>query len=311
MTHGIYMYRHAALNTQIRRKMSIKAASSSTAAPYGKWKSPITASHISSKSLSFQEVRVHEPSGKIYLLESRPAEEGRCCIVDCGTDDGQKHVDVLPKGYSARTGVHEYGGAAFAVGVNGGIVFADWETKGVYSLSPGSRDCISLLEADPEVYYADFDIHPINSALILAVQENHHPKVVENSIVLIDALSRKWHTIASGADFYSHPKFSAEGDKVCWLQWNHPDMPWTGSLLYVGSWDGGAVSDAKVVAGEPGKESISQPRWLPDGSLLFASDRSGYYQLYLLDPGQRNARHINLHGLSDVEFAGPEWVLGT
>lgn len=231
--------------------------------------------------------------------------------MDCGTDDGQKHVDVLPKGYSARTGVHEYGGAAFAVGVNGGIVFADWETKGVYSLSPGSRDCISLLEADPEVYYADFDIHPINSALILAVQENHHPKVVENSIVLIDALSRKWHTIASGADFYSHPKFSAEGDKVCWLQWNHPDMPWTGSLLYVGSWDGGAVSDAKVVAGEPGKESISQPRWLPDGSLLFASDRSGYYQLYLLDPGQRNARHINLHGLSDVEFAGPEWVLGT
>ena len=287
--------------------MSVKVESSSTTAPYGIWESPITVDHLSAKSLSFQEVRVHEPTGKIYLLESRPAEEGRCCIVDC--TDGQ-HEDVLPKEYSARTGVHEYGGAAFTVGPNGDIVFADWETKGVYSLSPGTTDCISLFDADPAIYYADFDIHPINSALILAVQENHHPKDVENSIVLIDASSKKVHTIASGADFYSHPKFSPDGHKVCWLQWNHPDMPWTGSLLHVASWSEGAVSDAKLVAGEPSKESISQPKWLPNGSLLFASDRSGYYQLYLLDPGQEDARHVNMQGLSDVDFAGPEWVLG-
>ena len=294
--------------------MSVKADSSSTAAPYGKWKSPITADHISAKSLSFQEVRVHEPTGKIYLLESRPAEEGRCCIVECSTDGQRK--DVLPEEYSARTGVHEYGGAAFAVGSNGNIVFADWETKGVFSLEPGTGDCVSLgLEADSKVYHADFDIHPIDNAKVLAVRENHRLKDVkekgpENSIVLFDDSLWKAQTIASGADFYSHPKFSLEGDKVCWLQWNHPDMPWTGSLLYVALWSEGRVMDAKVVAGEPGKESISQPRWLPDGSLLFASDRSGCYQLYLLEPGHEDARHINLRGLSDVEFAGPEWMLG-
>ncbi len=287
--------------------MSVKTKSSSIAAPYGRWESPITADHLSAKSLSFQEVRVHEPTGKIYLLESRPAEEGRCCIVDCTE---RQHKDVLPKEYSARTGVHEYGGAAFTIGPSGNVVFADWETKGVYSLLPGTTNCISLLDADPAIYFADFDIHPINNALILAVQENHHPKDVENSIVVIDASSRKVHTIASGADFYSHPKFSPEGHEVCWLQWNHPDMPWTGSLLYVASWSERAVSDAKLVAGEPSKESISQPRWLPNGSLLFASDRSGRYQLYILDPGQEDARHINLQGLLDVDFAGPEWVLG-
>ena len=250
---------------------------------------------------------MHEPTGRIYLLESRPAEEGRCCIVDC-TD--RQHEDVLPRQYSARTGVHEYGGAAFTVGPGGNIVFADWETKGVYSLLPGSTECDSLLDADLEVYYADFDIHPTNSALILAVQENHHPKDVESSIVVIDASSRKVHIIASGADFYSHPKFSPEGDRVCWLQWNHPDMPWTGSLLYVASWSEGAVGDAKLVAGKAGEESISQPRWLPDGSLIFASDRSGYYQLYTFNLGEEDVRHINLRGLSDVDFAGPEWVLG-
>ena len=287
--------------------MSVKADSASTTAPYGRWKGPITAGHLSAKSLSLQEVRVHEPTGRIYLLESRPAEEGRCSIVDC-TDN--KHEDVLPKQYSARTGIHEYGGAAFTIGSNGTIVFADWETKGVYSLSPGSTDCDSLLDADGQIYYADFDIHPVNSTLILAVQENHHPKDVENSIVLIDASTKKVHTIASGADFYSHPKFSPAGDKICWLQWNHPDMPWTGSLLHVASWSEGSVSDVRLVAGKAGKESISQPRWLPNGSLLFASDRSGYYQLYVLSSGEENVRHINLPGLSDVDFAGPEWVLG-
>lgn len=287
--------------------MSVKEESASTAAPYGRWKSPMTVDHLSAKSLSFQELRVHEPTGKIYLLESRPAEEGRCCIVDC---TNTQHEDILPKEYSARTGVHEYGGAAFTVGPNGNIVFADWETKGVYSLTLGSTTCHSLLDVDPAIYYADFDIHPVNTALILAVQENHHPQDVENSIVIIDASSRKVQTIASGADFYSHPKFNPEGDKVCWLQWNHPDMPWTGSLLYVASWSEGSAGDAKLVAGEASKESISQPRWLPDGRLLFASDRSGYYQLYLLGPGQEDTRHVNLQGLSDVDFAGPEWVLG-
>ena len=143
--------------------MSVKADSTSTTAPYRRWKSPLTADYLSAKSLSFQEFRVHEPTGRIYLLESRPAEEGRCCIMD-GTD--KQHKDVLPKGYSARTGVHEYGGAAFNVGPGGNIVFADWETKGVYSLLPGSTDCDSLFDADPEIYYADFDIHPVNSALI-------------------------------------------------------------------------------------------------------------------------------------------------
>ena len=287
--------------------MSVKADSPGTRAPYGRWKSPITADHLSANSLSFHEVRVHEPTGRIYLLESRPAEEGRCCIVDC---TNEQHVDVLPKQYSARTGIHEYGGAAFIIGPRGNIVFADWETKGVYSLSPGSAGCDALLDADPEIYYADFDIHPVNSALILAVRENHHPKEVENTIVLIDGFTKKVHTIAAGADFYSHPKFSLEGDKVCWLQWNHPDMPWTGSLLYVASWLEGNVRNAIVVAGKAGKESISQPRWLRNGSLLFASDRSGYYQLHVLSSGEENARHINLPGLSDVDFAGPEWVLG-
>ena len=87
-------------------------------------------------------------------------------------------------------------------------------------------------------------------------------------------------------------------------------MPWTGTILRVASWYEGVVHDGKPVAGQPGKESISQPRWLPKGGLTFASDRSGYWQLYHFDPREGHVKHINLKGLSDVEFAAPEWSLG-
>ena len=158
---------------------------------------------------------IKEPTGKIYLLEERPAEHGRCCIVEF-SEGRQK--DVLPNEYSARTTVHEYGGAAFTISPDDNIIFADWKTKGVFILSPESSQVAPILEADPKIYYADFNVHPSETKWVLAVQENHHGKEVVNSIVAIDASTSKIRTIASGADFYSHPRFSPNGHQVCWIQ---------------------------------------------------------------------------------------------
>ncbi len=224
--------------------------------------------------------------------------------------NGRDHRDVLPKKYSAKTAVHEYGGAAFTIGLDGDVVFSDWDTKGVFTLSPASGRVSSILELDPDLYYADFNIHPQEGRWILAIQEDHRSSVVKNSIVAIDSLAKSARSLASGGDFYSHPQFSADGNRICWMQWNHPDMPWTGTLLYTAQWHEGIPNQVQVVAGEAGTESISQPRWLCDGSLMFASDRTGFWQLYRLDKGQSHVRHIQLKALADADFAGPEWWLG-
>ena len=225
-------------------------------------------------------------------------------------DSEGSNKDVLPEQYSAETGVHEYGGGGFTVSSNGNIIFSDRTTKGVFSLEPVSRHVTPILNADTKVYFANFNIHPTETNWVLAVKEDHNPKEVENTLVVIDSKKQKIHTIAHGADFYSHPQFSPEGDKVCWMQWDHPDMPWTGTLLYIADWHDGELGEAKLIAGKALTESISQPRWARDGSLLFASDRTGYWQLYRVERETTNAKHIKLKGLETAEFTGPEWYLG-
>lgn len=240
-------------------------------------------------------------------MEGRPAEGGRSCIVE-HSEHGVK--DVLPEKYSARTGIYEYGGAAFTTTSAGELIFADWETKGVFSLAPETGETHRLTDSDPKINYADFNVHPTNCQWILAIREDHNIPGVEHTIVAINASKKTTLPVVKGADFYSHPQYSPDGKRLCWMQWNHPDMPWTGTELYVADWQDDKVGDSTFVAGKAGVESISQPRWGPDGTLFFASDRTGYWQLYRYGNGGLQAELIKLKGLENAEFAGPEWWLG-
>ena len=287
-------------------------------APFGTWESPITTETLSGKSLGLSEVAAHEASETIYHLEVRPTEGGRGCIVE-HTADGPR--DVTPKEYNVRSGVHEYGGGAFTVGVDGTIIFSDFNTSGVFSVAPGTREIKPVVKADKKIRYADFDVHPTTPQWVLAVKEDHHVSEPENSLVVIDTATQSVHTIARGADFYGQPRFRPDGAKICWIQWNHPDMPWTGTVLYVAEWTG-TGPDFLVwkteVAGKAEEISVSQPRWGIDGKLFFVDDRTGFWQLYRLDEGESEARAIKLKpytqlvkpALENAEFAGPEWVLG-
>jgi hypothetical protein len=52
-------------------------------------------------------VHVDPITSRVYHIEARPSEKGRCVLVDTTT---QK--DLVEKDKNVRTGVHEYGGAA-------------------------------------------------------------------------------------------------------------------------------------------------------------------------------------------------------
>ena len=97
--------------------------------------------------------------------------------------------------------------------------------------------------------------------------------------------------VAEGHDFYAAPRWSPADGRLAWLSWDHPNMPWDGTELWV---------DGELVAGGP-DESISQPRWAPDGSLLWASDRTGWWNLY------RDGRIL---AEEEAEYSGPDWVFG-
>lgn len=208
--------------------------------------------------------------------------------------------------------MHEYGGAAVSTSSpDGSIIFNDGTSDGIFLRSPsGEVKEIIAGAPDSKLRYADFDVHPKDHGIIAAVQEEHRGKEVINTIAVIDANTKKATTIVEGADFYSHPKFSPDGKRISYLTWDHPDMPWTGSELYVAEWDGTRAGKPIKIAGQARTESVSQPKWHDENTLLFCSDRTGFSQLYRSDGKSSKVEHLTLKGLEEAEIGGREFILG-
>lgn len=220
--------------------------------------------------------------------------------------------DILPADYSAKSSVHEYGGGSFATTHGGKLVFTNHPTNGVFYLDPESGEVRTIVAPNAKVRFGNFHIHPVTEKWILAVREAHNEDSVVNTAVAINAETGDVICIAEGADFYQHVQFSPDGTKVCWTQWNHPDMPWTGTLLFTAAWNPQQdhLLKGTLISGEAGVESICQPRWGPDGILYFVSDKTGFWQLYRLDEGTTTPRLVLLKGLEQAEFGIREPTLG-
>ena len=67
---------------------------------------------------------------------------------------------------------------------------------------------------------------------------------------------------------------------------------------------------ATLVAGGA-EESIYQPGWLPDGSLVFASDRDGWWRLYRAAPPFTTVAPVLKTPPPETEFGRPQWILAT
>jgi dipeptidyl aminopeptidase/acylaminoacyl peptidase len=139
------------------------------------------------------------------------------------------------------------------------------------------------------------------------VREEHDASKSEpiNTLVSINILNGEdIQILAAGADFYASPQLSADGSKLAWLSWHHPNMPWDGTELWVAEVGDRELHNAELVAGGI-EESIFQPQWSPDGVLHFVSDLTGWWNLYRwLD------RQIEPLCEMEAEFGLPQWVFG-
>ncbi len=242
--------------------------------PYGSWRSPVTADAIVAGVIGLSQIQLD--GDDIYWVEGRPAEAGRNVIVR-RTPDGTI-TDVTPGEYNARTRVHEYGGGAFLVR-EGTVWFTNFNDQRLYRQGRGQRP-VAITPAK-DIRHADLVFDHRHQRLI-AVREDHAtdmPSAV-NSIVSLDPTGKApARTLVQANDFYSSPRVSPSGTHLSWLTWNHPNMPWDGTELWVAELTpDGLRAPRKVAGGE--EESIVQPTWSPDGILYFVSDRSNWWNLY-------------------------------
>jgi len=111
--------------------------------------------------------------------------------------------------------------------------------------------------------------------------------------------------LVSGSDFYAAPRISPDGRFLAWLSWNHPNMPWDRTELWLAEIaPDGSLGNSQQLAGGV-SESILQPEWSGDGRLYFVSDRSNWWNLYRWS-GQACETLCPM----EAEFGSPLWVFG-
>ena len=276
-------------------------------APYGSWKSPITSELIVAGTIRLGQIALDGED--VYWVEMRPAEGGRNVIVQ--RSDGRT-TDLTPPPFDARSRVHEYGGGAFVVD-RGTIYFSNFADQRLYRQEPGREPRPITPAAAPSggsgqgLRYADGVVDRGRRRLICVREDHRGSGEAVNTLVSVDPEGdpEGGRVLASGHDFYASPRLSPDGARLAWLNWDHPNMPWDGTELWVGEFEAdGTLGRTERVAGAA-NESNFQPEWSPDGVLHFVSDRTGWWNLYCW----RDGRAEPLCEMA-AEFGQPQWVFG-
>lgn len=275
--------------------------------PYGSWPTPVTSELVVRKAIRLSEVRVDDED--VIWSEGRPQEGGRTTLMRRSPDGAV--AELLAKEQNARTAVHEYGGGAWWVA--GGIVwFVLWSDQRLYRLDPRTATS-QPLTPEPALprgdRYADGELTP-DGEKIVCVREHHPPdgrgaEDVRNELVWLDAHRPSTpEVLVSGPDFVSSPRVSPNGERLCWIEWDHPNMPWDGTRLRIRQLRDG---EERTVAGGP-RESVLEPQWQRDGTLTFISDRTGWWNLYGWAPGQDEVEALVQ---IEAEIGEPHWVFAS
>jgi dipeptidyl aminopeptidase/acylaminoacyl peptidase len=279
-----------------------------TIAPYGSWVSALGAEAIARAGLRLGQVALDGDA--VLWTEGRAADGGRNVLVRA--EPGSAPRDATPAPWNVRSRVHEYGGGAFALD-GADVFFVHFDDQRVYRLD--ASGAATAVTHGPDRRYADLRPDRRRGRLI-AVREDHAAEAPRdstrqaarepvNALVAIDLDSGAETVLAGGHDFHASPALSPGGDRLAWLTWDHPDMPWDGCELWVAAIEAdGTLATARRVEGGRGV-SIFQPTWSPAGELHFVSDRSGWWNLYR----ERNGTVEPLCPMS-AEFGEAQWQFG-
>ena len=268
-------------------------------APYGTWVSPVSVELMTKAAVGLGSLSVDWED--LYWLEARPSENGRAVLCRRRADGAIEELTPAPFNVGSR--VHEYGGGAYAAAA-GVVVFSERINGSVWRIEAGQPP--RQIATPDGCRYADFEFD-LPRRRVLAVREDHRgrpPTDPKAAIVALPLDPGGTETILiEGPDFLSSPRLSPDGGKLCWIAWDHPGMPWDGTKLFVaGVTPEGALETARLAAGES-PEAIVQPEWHAGGALYFCSDRTGWWNLYVVRDGK-----IEPLAPVEAEIGGPHWV---
>jgi dipeptidyl aminopeptidase/acylaminoacyl peptidase len=267
--------------------------------PYGAWRSPLSAADVAAGKVQLAWPRLVD--GEVWWQEARPAEGGRSVVVRRRADGAVE--DVLPSPWNARTRVHEYGGRPWLV-VDAALVFVNFADQRLWRLENGAEPVALTPEPSTPAGERYADLQHVQNE-IWCVRETHRDGTVARALVAVALDGTGTRELVTDTHFLAYPRLSPDGQHLAWIGWEHPQMPWDGTVVRVAAVVGGEVGEPRTLIGGT-EESVLQPEWHDARTLVVATDRSGWWNLASVD---LDGTVTPLHP-AEQEFAGPLWMLG-
>jgi dipeptidyl aminopeptidase/acylaminoacyl peptidase len=266
-----------------------------TIRPYGLWPSPITPVMLG------QQVRLGNPqfdtaSRTLLWMEGR-SDRG----VLVARPEGEARLDLTAE-QSVR-GMVGYGGGEYCAS-RGRVVFAERDGR-LYrrALAPDQPRPIT----PPFGYAASPSISPDGKWVVYVFSDGKL-----DLLALVDIEGSQWPLqLVKAADFYMQPAWHPSGQQLAWVEWDHPNMPWDGTRLKLGTLAGEPPRLAHQVQVAGGSETMAvQPQFSPDGRWLsYITSSAEWEDLVLQD--LTTGMHRTLVSGDGFHLCEPAWVQGT
>jgi len=264
---------------------------------YGLWDSPISPISLA-RGITFSDV-AWDHDGTLVWREGR---SDRGVLVVHRPDDHAPRDLNSELSIRARVG---YGGGDFTVG-HGQTYFVEADSGRIYRQPLSSGKSQPLTPAFGA--FASPSLSPDGSWLAFV-----HSFEGQDSLGIVDSGGNFWPgKLVSGDDFYMQPTWHPDGTRLAWIAWNHPNMPWDGCCIRMGTLsfpEKGLpfLVEITTLAGDQ-STSVFQPEFSPDGRYLaFVSDSTGWWQLYLHDLSSGHQRQLTSF---QADHGEPAWVQG-
>jgi len=255
--------------------------------------------------LSIQNLRSFRRD--LYWIEGRPELGGDRVVLRWSPDEATPQI-VSPPGMSLSSRVHEYGGGAMCVVDRDGalVVGVSADEQALVSFRPGDHHAVQ----GARIAGANVGgLAPGPDGWILAVVERHRTERVERSIDAFDLVTGARVTLIDDRDFFADPQVTADGARLVWSAWDHPEMPWESQEAWTAEL---IVAQGSLLVGEPQRiaggprHPTTGPQVTPDGSLLLGIEEGEWSTPWRWSPAGGLEQLATLDG----EVIQPRWVLG-